>query len=359
MRFMEYFWDVLEPDAPFMSGWALEAVCEHLEAVSRGKITRLLINISPGACKSLTSSVFWPAWEWSAFERPGMRYLCLSSSSTNPEKDNGKFLRLLTSEKFQDLYGKSFALVKQGETVISNDKTGVKTAAGLGGTVTGARADRIILDDPNSVKQAESEAIREATSRFFREGVSNRLNHLVYSAIIVIQQRVHEQDVTGTILDDELGYTHLCIPMCYDPDRRCSTEIGWEDPRTEVDECFWPERYPADAVEAERKKGPYYFAGQCQQNPEVRGGGLFKRDDWQGWDKPEWPRFEYIIGSLDPAFTDKDSNDPSALTIWGVFSRDGEDCAMLLHAWRKWLPLHGPDIDRQPGETADDYRERC
>jgi len=164
--------------------------------------------------------------------------------------------------------------------------------------------------------------------------------------------------VSGSILSGDDPYVHLMIPMLYEPDRHCDTEIGWSDPRTEEDECYWPQRFPPEAVVRCKAQGAYAWSAQYRQSPEVRGGGLFKRDDWQEWDDPKWPKFSYIVASLDPAFTAKQQNDPSGFTIWGCFSHEGEDCAMLLHAWRKWLPLHGPDVDRIAGETDDEYRER-
>ena len=155
MHFVRYFWREIEPDVEFQDGWAIQAMALHLEAVSAGAITRLLINISPGACKSLICNVFWPLWEWSALNRPGLRYLSLSYSSDLTERDNRRMLAVINSERFQQLWGSRFNLDKQGEQVTTNDKTGVKTAAGIRGSVTGNRADRVILDDPNSVKDVD------------------------------------------------------------------------------------------------------------------------------------------------------------------------------------------------------------
>lgn len=360
IKFVRYFWPILEPDTPFQSGWAIEAICTHLEAVSHGKVTRLLINISPGACKSLLCNVFWPLWEWSALSRSGLRYLSLSYASGLTERDNRKMRDLIRSAEFQQLYGHLFKLTKDGEELIANDKTGVKQAAGIRGQVTGNRADRIILDDPNSVKEAESEVVREETGRFFLEGIRNRLNNLTESAIIVVQQRVHEDDVSGIILSNELPYEHLCIPLLYEADRKCETSIGWADPRLIDGECFWPERYPPQAVAEAREVGEFVFAGQYQQRPEPRGGGIIKRDYWQPWAPGDgmYPVCDYIVASLDPAFTKKEENDPSGFSIWGTFTYKNHRAVMLIYSWRKRYELHGPEMPRWPGETNDDYRSR-
>lgn len=78
-KFVKHLWHILEPNTPMVEGWPMEAVCEHLEAVTRGEITRLLINVPPGFCKSLLVDVFWPAWEW-GIGKAYLRYVTFSSS---------------------------------------------------------------------------------------------------------------------------------------------------------------------------------------------------------------------------------------------------------------------------------------
>ena len=134
-------------------------------------------------------------------------------------------------------------------------------------------------------------------------------------------QRLHEEDVAGVILDKNLGYDHICLPMRYDPSRAYPTKLGYEDPREEEGELLFPERFPLSVVERdERTMGPYATAGQFQQAPEPRGGGVIKREWWQLWEGETFPPCEYIIASLDTAYTTKSENDYSAMTVWGVFS---------------------------------------
>jgi hypothetical protein len=113
IKFVRYFWHVLEPDTPFREGWAIEAMALHLEACAFGQITRLLVNVPPGSCKSLLSSVFFPVWVWAALGRAGARFLCLSYSSGIPEGDNRKSLNLINSPEFQRLYKKAFKLTRR------------------------------------------------------------------------------------------------------------------------------------------------------------------------------------------------------------------------------------------------------
>lgn len=372
IHYIRYFWHVLEPNTQFIEGWALLAICKHLEAVARGSLDRLLINCPPGSMKSLLCNVFFPSWQWAALKRGDLRYLAFSYSSDLTERDNEKLIHLMSSNEFVEMYGKDIWLVSKGVKKPSNNKRGWKLASSSGGVGTGERGNGILYDDPHNVKDGESKLVTESTVKFFRESMSDRLNDLKKSFIVVIMQRVSEGDVSGCILDNDFDYVHLCIPAEYDPDRHCTTYVNgkqfWTDPRTKEGELYWPERFPREEMERLKKvKGQYAWAGQYQQNPEIRGGGIFRREFWQEWNPPpdpktkkvSWPQFDYVLASLDGAFTKDESNDPSGFTIWGTFDHEGNRCMMLIWAWRKWLELHGPDIERWPGETNDDYRARC
>lgn len=349
LAFTRRHWDVLEPATPFVGGWAVEAICEHLEAVTSGDITRLLINVPPGFSKSMLTNVFWPAWEWGPKRRAYERYLTFSYAAQLTERDNRRFRELIQSPDYVRLWGDRFALEKKGEELVSTNKTGWKIASSVKGVSTGERGSRVLFDDPHNVKQAESDPVREETVRWFREGMSNRLNDMEKSAIAIIMQRVHENDVSGAAI--EMGdYEHLMIPMEWDG-RRYHTSIGWTDPREDDGELAWEERFSAKVVaRLKATLGPYGYAGQYQQAPTPRGGGIFRRDWWQLWgnpDDPDDPQFkkfpacEYIIASLDCAYTEKTENDYSALTIWGAF-RDRNDMpkAILMNAWRDRLTIH-------------------
>lgn len=375
MAFIRHFWHILEPATPLIEGWVLYAIVEHLEAVTFGEIQKLLMNVMPGASKSLVTDVFWPAWEWSAMGMPHLRYVAFSYSARLTERDNDRFTALILSPEFQSLYSGQVQLSKVGNKKVSNYQTGWKLATSVGGLGTGERGDRVILDDPHNVKEAESEIVREATVRWFREAMSNRLNNPEKSAIVIIMQRVHDADVSGTILELGLDYTHLMIPMEFDADRQVvdgqpiATSIGWTDPRFDPDdaefgdgELAWPERWPDRIWQSMKAEyGPYAIASQYQQSPQARGGGVLRREYWQLWDAPDgkFPPLEYVIASLDSAFTEKEENDPSALVVFGIFRNEqGHPRAILLHAWRKRLRFHGPDMPILPRESEPMYLRR-
>mgnify|MGYP000991667740 CR=1 FL=1 len=349
IEFVRHFWATLEPQTEFVDGWPLRAICEHLEAVTFGEINRLLMNVPPGFMKSLLTDVFWPAWMWGPMNLPHKRFVTFSYSAALTERDNRRMLALIMSPDFQVLWGERFGLMKKGETLVSNDKTGWKLASSVGGVGTGERGDVVVADDLHNVKEAESDQVRTETVRWFQEAAENRLNDLKKSAIVVIMQRVHEADVAGAIIKSG-GYVHLMIPMEFEPARACKTKIGWKDPRTEDGQLAWPERF-AEAEILTFKRRAYLWAGQYMQRPEPRGGGIFKRHWWKNWNdetcvqfgvKPgHLPSFSYMLGVLDTAYTEKDENDPSAMTVWGVFSDPrGAPNVMLVHSWEEWLEFN-------------------
>lgn len=333
---------------------------------------------------------------------PHLRYVAFSYTDRITTRDNDKMVRLVTSSSYRQLWGDRFTMTKLGQRKVENDKTGFKFATSTGGVGTGERGDRIILDDPHNVVTAESQLEREKTVRFFRESMSNRLND-DRSAIVIIMQRVHEADVSGDILARESDYCHLMIPVYFealrypasadgerteDPETGelfTGNEIGWIDPRAldedgdvmsprelaQYDgELAWPERFSKKFIKAqEYELDQYAFASQYQQAPAPRKGGIFKREYWQyyvvpneGDRKGKWPEFDFVIVSVDSAFTEKEANDPTGCTTWGIWTDpdDGYPKIMLLAAWRKHLPLHGEDQAPQDrGESDVEYATRC
>jgi predicted phage terminase large subunit-like protein len=186
---------------------------------------------------------------------------------------------------------------------------------------------------------------RGNVTQTFREALQTRLNNPDRSAIVVIMQRLHQDDVSGVILKDFPEFTHLMLPMRFEPSRRCKTKIGFVDPRMEEGDLLFPSRFPAKTVtQLERGMGVYAAAGQLQQRPEPRGGGILKRTSWSTWDEKaaeelgitsgKFPPFDFIAASIDTAYTEKEENDQSAITIWGVFrDKKARPQLMLVYAW--------------------------
>lgn len=282
--FVHEAWHVLEPNQSYVHGWHIEAICAHLEAITYGRFlalglqNRLLINVPPGTMKSLIVSVFWPAWEWGPCGLAGLRYLTTSYKEDFVKRDARRMRDLVSSEWYRALWP-HVVLSRSGEISFANTATGSREGMPFA-SLTAGRGDRVIVDDPHSTETAESETERERTLRIFRESVTTRLNDPVRSAIVVIMQRLHERDVSGEILRLGLGYVHLMLPMEFESDRACRTPI-FADPRTVDGELLFPERFPRAVVERDKiPLGAYAVAGQFQQRPAPREGGLFDRADF-------------------------------------------------------------------------------
>lgn len=288
VQFVREAWHVLEPTNLYVHGWHIDFICAHLEAITYGRflehglLNRLLGNVPPGTMKSLLVSVFWPAFEWGPCNMPDLRYLSTSYSEDYVKRDSRRMRDLVASEWYQARWGDHVKLTRWGETSFANDRTGWREGVPFG-SLTGGRGDRLVIDDPHSTETAESASDRARTTRIFRESVPLRLNDPSKSAIVVIMQRLHQEDVSGVALSLKLGYTHVCLPMEFEADRRCSTIIG-ADPRIEDGELLFPERFTRAVVERDKiPLGSFGVAGQFQQRPVAREGGLFKRS----WFKDE------------------------------------------------------------------------
>jgi len=309
LDFIGGFWRCVEPGA-FQSNWHIEAICDHLEAVANRQIKRgLLINIPPRHMKSLAANVFFPAWVWAqdpnpeddsryhfqvrtgSWHGPGVKFMHLSYDSQLATRDGTKCRHIIASPTYQRLWGDRVRLRadQNQKTRFDNLAGGQRLSTSEGGVITGEGADIIVFDDPHNVRAVSgaSKIAREKTLQFWDESLPSRLNDQENGVFVVIMQRVHERDLSGHILTTEMDWTHLCLPAAYEskhphPIRtsviRKSTGEVWADPRQEG-EPLWPQKFPTEALQRIAKdKGlsSHMAAGQLQQRPTAREGGLFK-----------------------------------------------------------------------------------
>jgi phage terminase large subunit-like protein len=320
LDFVELMWPVIEKGNPFVRGNVQEAIALHLEAVTAGKITKLLCNVPPGSTKSLLVNVFWPAWEWGPKNRPDLRYMSWSYSPDLTLEHNELCRKVLKSEIYQRFWGDRFTLDDSSDAkgFYRNDKAGWRRSSSIKGAATGFRADRLIFDDPHNVKDADSTASLEEATRWFAKTLPTRVRNttgdvkvrvpywvrdvhglleddpedprpVTASATVGIMQRVHLHDISGVILENPaLGYEILLIEMRYkgdehparrSPNWRPST-IGYRDWRTQEGDLADPIRFPeAKVAELELqlmlKGGADAVAAQFDQWPLQLGGSWF------------------------------------------------------------------------------------
>lgn len=280
-------WPIVEPKRRYLHNWHIDAIADHLTAVTNNEIHWLIINVPPRHMKSLSVCVFWPTWEWTF--APWTRWLFASYGLGLSVRDSLKCRRLIQSNWYQEQWGKSFKLTSDQNQKIrfENDKTGYRIATSVDGMGTGEGGDRIVVDDPVKASDAYSEPIRTAANDWWDGSMSTRGNDPETASWVVIAQRLHEQDLPGHLLEEmEAGgerYELLILPAEYVP-KVYVTAIGWQDPRTEPGELLWKDRFSAEEIaKLKRKLGARDAGAQLQQDPSPAEGDIFKRFWWRFW----------------------------------------------------------------------------
>ncbi len=369
-EFLKQAWVQIE-GIPFVGGWCVEAVCEHLEALYRGEIRNLLINIPPRSSKSTVASAVFPAWVW--LHAPETQFMAFSHSFDLAIEAALKHRYIITSEWFQLRWGHQFSLMEDQntKTKFANSKTGYRISTSILSKATGRGCNIQIIDDANNA--FESDVDRDAVNNRFDAVLSTRLNDRKKDKRLVIQQRTDANDLTGHILSSEnaANWTHLMLPMEFES-KRCSKTVClpstkgkvWVDPRTKDGELLWPERFgPKEVKEIKAElNSPYLVAGQLQQRPAPAEGALFKKAWFQWWCKPNPPKVLQVIQSWDTAFkkentkAKKQTTSYSACTTWGLFEDENKVTHLiLLNLWRDRVEF--PELRLMAKRFYEDYRD--
>ena len=346
LEFVKEFWPVVEPGSDFLCNWHIEVICQQLEAVARGEVKNLIINVPPGTSKSTLTSVMFPAWVWTL--QPGARFFGASYSEPLALRDAALCKAIIQSPRYRALW--PGVTVKRGEdqkTHYGLTSGGWRMATTVGGRGTGMHPHYKIIDDPHNVKQSESDVQRQEALDWFDGTITSR-GVILKAATIIIMQRLHQDDLTGHVmkaLNYARDWVHIVIPMRYEPHREPTrTRQVFKDPRTVDGELLWPAVFTETAVaNMEALLGSYRTAGQMQQRPSPDGGGIIKTEFIELWPANKGvPDLFYVLQSYDTAFTQNTQNDPSACCVWGIGEhetgpRKGENFAILLDSWTDHL----------------------
>ncbi|MGE3843027.1 MAG: phage terminase large subunit [Vicinamibacterales bacterium] len=304
--FTEIAWPILEPGQPFVSNWHIDLVSEHLEAVTAGEINRLVINMPPRTGKSLLVSTLWPVWEW--LHRPSHRWLFVSFSDALAKFHALNRRRVLLSPWYRRHWGDLVQLTRDQATKneMHNTRRGSFSALSMGSSPIGKGGNRLVLDDPHTLEQVESDVQRVQTHMRFQETLTTRLNDKKRDAIVVVMQRLHEADLSAVCRDH--GYEMLVLEALAPDRRRIAFPISGHVLEREEGRALWPAREDeAQLAEIKRTIGSYAFEGQYQQRPVPRAGALFPRDGWAWYDT--LPEGGSYVQSWDLAFKDGPTSD--------------------------------------------------
>jgi predicted phage terminase large subunit-like protein len=367
-EFFKQSWPILGGKEVFVDSWHVQAVAEHLEACFERKIKRLLINIPPRSGKTNLISIAFPAWVW--LRNPEEKFMYASYASRISSDQSLACKRLIESDWYQNRWSDKFHLSRDQKTknLFDNNAGGFRFSTSVGGSATGRGADILVADDPNNVKEGVGTSIvkLENAISWWDQVWSTRLNNPKEGVKIVVQQRMHEKDISGHIMADEGedDWVKLILPMKFENSRRATTVVLpstnnaiWTDPRTEDGELLCPERFPIDVVKRlETQLGSYGAAGQLQQRPSPEDGGLIKRDWFKWWKEESLPEFQFIVQSWDTALSAKEMAAYSACTTWGVFyDHNYIENIMLLSMWRGRVEY--PELRERAKRLYFDYRD--
>lgn len=297
--------------AEMMDNWHQEAICRALERVVIGKSKRLIINIPPRSGKTEIAVINFIAWCMGNF--PDSEFIHASYSKRLATANAYSVRAIMQHEKFTDIFSHTeLAGDSKAKDEFRTAQGGIVYATGAEGTITGYGAggmtDRfkgaIVIDDPHKAGEANSVTRRQNVLDWFSTTMESRKNN-PNTPIIVIMQRLHEQDLTGWLLDEGNGekWDHLCIPAV-----------------REDGQSFWPRQFPMEMLDRLKGSNSYIFAGQYLQTPAPLGGGVFKEEWLRYW--TVLPKIEYCMIYADTAHKTGQENDRSWLQLWGK-GRDG------------------------------------
>jgi predicted phage terminase large subunit-like protein len=320
--FVRQAWPILHPHEPLSDGWYIEALTDWAQAAKEGLIRRLIVNQPPRTLKSTIFSIMFPVWCWTT--EPSKKFIFYSWSFDKlsvPLSVDRR--RLIESVWYQGYWGHKFNLSydENMKWMFSNSETGRMTvltgATGIGGNF-------LVIDDPHNTEQAESDAERTTCVRMVRQGLMTRLDNPQSDSVIVVMQRLHDQDVSGAFLKDG-GWNHLCLPAKIEQDDKPCDVISPRSGRLihhrDVGDLLDPIRLPNEVLEEKKVElGSRGHAGQYQQQPAPPTGTIFRTTWWQWYDLDRPPEFEQVVISVDASFKGKETSDDVAVQAWGMLN---------------------------------------
>jgi predicted phage terminase large subunit-like protein len=285
--------------------------------------------------------VAFPAWLLG--HNPSTQIICASYSQDLAEKHARDCKALMLKERYQELFPTRLSPDKMAAAEFTTTEGGFRLSTSVGGQLTGRGAEFIIIDDPLKPNEALSDTERGNVNEWYDSTVVSRLNDKRTGCIIIIMQRLHEDDLVGHVQESD-DWTILRFPAIAEEDEvhTITSPYGAEEVRRAAGEALHPEREPLEALQVLRKQlGEYHFAGQYQQAPAPFGGGMVKIDWFKRFTESEKPeKFQMVLQSWDTANKATELSDYSVCTTWGVNDKQ----IYLLHVLRK--RLNYPELKR-------------
>jgi predicted phage terminase large subunit-like protein len=281
--FVELCFNLLNPGAQFMSNWHIDALVYNLEQVRRGKATRLIANMPPRHLKSIITSIAFPAFVLG--HDPTKRIIWVTYGADLAVKFAHDFRTIVTSPIYRRIFP-GMRIARNVETEVVTTKGGFRLATSVDGALTGRGGDIMIVDDPIKPSDALSDNKREHVNEWFVNTLLSRLDDKQNGAIIVVMQRLHVDDLCGSLLRGSDDWTMLKLTAIAEEDEQI--QIGEDDYHTRrAGDLFHPEREPMSVLDSIRSQiGSYNFAAQYQQRPVPLDGTIIKPTWIQRYEQP-------------------------------------------------------------------------
>lgn len=312
--FSQKVFGTLEPGTPYQHNWHIDHLCWQLMRVSLGEVRRLIINVPPRSMKSITVSVGFTAWVMG--RAPTKRIICVSYADDLARKLSVDTRTVIDSPWYQELFPKlQLASRRPRNMELVTTEQGYRFAAGINGAILGRGADLIVVDDPIKATDALSEKERRRVNEAFDNTLQTRLNDKRTGAIVIIMQRLHEDDLVGHVVGRE-DWEVVSIPAIETEARTYqlsdTPEHVYVRPAGEV---LHEAREPRTILEQMRRaQGSLTFSAQYQQAPIPPEGNIVKREWLRAYRQPP-ESFDIIVASWDTASTLSESADYSVGTV--------------------------------------------
>jgi predicted phage terminase large subunit-like protein len=340
MSFLEYAFYELNPEAELLVSPHIEVMASRLEACRQGNVRRMIVNLPPRSLKSHCVTVAFPAWLLG--HNPAGQIICASYGQDLADKHARDSCTLILSQFYRRLFPETrLSVEKQAVSEFITTVQGFRMATSVGGVLTGRGADIIIIDDPLKPDEALSETKRTSVNEWYDNTLLSRLNNKESGIIIIVMQRLHQDDLVGHVLEQG-NWELISFPAIAEEDETHDYE-DWSGPHSFIrkkGDVLHPERESlATLMEMRKRMGEYNFQSQYQQSPAPPGGAMVKTKWLQYYDVlPE--RFWFVVQSWDTANKSGELNDYSVCTTWGVY-----DCKRyLLDVFRQRLNF--PELKR-------------
>src|SRR5437763_12985041 len=206
--FIRKCFQTILPGTPYLPNWHIDAIAHELMRVRAGETPRLLINQPPRSLKSICVSVAYVAWLLG--HDPTRRVIVVSYSNEFAAELHRQFRMIIDAPWYRALFPAMRPARDSGFELVTTCGGG-RYATSVGGTLTGRGADLIILDDPLKAEEAMSPVGRKRVIEWHADTLVSRLNDKEKGPIVVVMQRLHENDLAGHLLDQG-GWDHLCLP---------------------------------------------------------------------------------------------------------------------------------------------------